>query len=819
VAVEVKHAFPQRYGKYELLERIGEGGMAEVFRARLPGAAGFEKILVLKRILPHLAKKPDFVSMFVDEAKLAAKVQHQNVVQVFELGEAEGGELYMAMEFVSGVDLRRLLVNARDRRLKIPVWFVLHVMSEVLNGLAYAHELVDQDGNPLHVVHRDVTPGNIFISWQGEVKLADFGIAKAVGRVSETEAGQVKGNAPFMSPEAIYGRKLDARADVFSAGVVLWASLALRLPFEGASNYETAKRVCEAKRVAPSRYNADVPPELDALALSVLEIDRERRIGSAREFQAKLLEILAKLRPKLLPADVRHVVDVLSGRKPPDAQFTEQAAKPQPPPEKAEPEPKPELVDIELQAPVWSEEIPAAENDTVADLVRDLGEGLVLASPRPMSPPPVIARQVIPATHVPQPEQRYPDFGPGPELHDLPDEPLDLHEERSTTLVSPSMMKNVTVPTAPRIVQGQPGHAVPPFQPPMPPPSTTPPSIMGTKNEESELILRDVPLATVMNYMPEESGPLFETNDLERYFSDPNHYHLRFKDGSVLTATGLDECLRLCERNAVAISLDRIAWLDMPVFAKLAGLDYLAPDTTPLKKVKMVGTIEERSLISLFAQIARNRVSGRLVVMDKGVTRVARREIDIVGGAPVHVFADKPKLQFPHLYVAHDLVKVDMVPELIVQVIRQRQTLEDVAKRTAFTDLAQYRPVVMKDRIAELYTWRYGRYAVDVAHDPRPGPPFAPSMLRVVPDAVQRGYEAQELRQMVEPYLNLKMKRTENFDSLLQELGLKEKQAQAARRLGQRTLLGQLLKKYPNEAHLQLAMAFILIELEALVAA
>src|SRR5262249_35140940 len=152
--------------------------------------------------------------------------------------------------------------------------------------------------------------------------------------------------------------------------------------------------------------------------------------------------------------------------------------------------------------------------------------------------------------------------------------------------------------------------------------------------------------------------------------NDSNHFHVRFADGTVLTATGLDECLRFCERNGAAISLDRIAWLDMPTFARLAGLDYLAPDLSPLKKAKMVGTIEERSLVAFFSLITKNRMSGRLVVMDKGVTRVARREIDIVNGAPIHVFADKPKLQFPHLCMAHDVVKVDVVPELIVQVIR-----------------------------------------------------------------------------------------------------------------------------------------------------
>ncbi|MCK6550402.1 serine/threonine protein kinase, partial [Myxococcota bacterium] len=381
-----KPTFPQQYGKYELLERIGEGGMAEVFRARLPGAAGFEKILVIKRILPHLAKKPDFVRMFVDEAKLAAKVQHQNVVQVFELGETESGELYMAMEYVSGVDLRRLLVNARERRLRIPVWFVLHTMAEVLNGLTYAHELCDSEGRPLHVVHRDVTPGNIFISFQGEVKLADFGIAKAVGRVSETEAGQVKGNAPFMAPEAIYGRTLDARADVFSAGIVLWASLALRLPFEGSSNYETAKLVCEAKREPPSKYNPLVPPELDAIALGALEIERGRRIPSAREFQARLLELLSKTRPKLLPSDVRHVVDVLTGRKAPDAQFSDQ----RPPSVTLRREgagSNEEVLDVRLATPVWGGPPPGALDPVLAGQVRTpepASRGLV----DPASPPP-----------------------------------------------------------------------------------------------------------------------------------------------------------------------------------------------------------------------------------------------------------------------------------------------------------------------------------------------------------------------------------------------------------------------------------------------
>lgn len=839
---ENKAAFPQRYGKYELLEKIGEGGMAEVFRARLPGAAGFEKILVVKRILPHLANKPDFVTMFVDEAKLAAKIQHQNAVQVFELGEVEGGELYMAMEYVSGVDLRRLLVNARNRKLRIPVWFVLHTMVEVLNGLAYAHELIDGDGNPLHVVHRDVTPGNIFVSFQGEVKLADFGIAKAVGRVSETEAGQVKGNAPFMSPEAIYGRVLDARADVFSAGVVLWTSLALRLPFEGGSNYETAKKVCEAKREAPSRYNPLVPPELDAVALDALEIQRERRIGSAREFQARLLEILSKVRPRLLPSDVRHVVDVLSGRKPPDAQFMEESTFPAPPAPVVDVA-RSELSGERFEIPWVVTTPPRADAapprgviEGRRELIGDLAEpadaeqrriashppsavvpggpavpAMVPSASRPHVPaigaPPVLAESWPPAESWPTPGYRQAMTSRTPP-------PRILRGLESDAPPMPGM-----VPTAPFVFSG----AQPPAQTmgsPVAPPPARPRTTADGNAEQDPMVLRDVPLASIMDYMPTEAAPMVEVSrSSERYYSDSNPFHIRFEDGSVLTATGFDECLRFCDphgRRANAVSVDRDNWLDLQTFARLCGLDYLTPDTTPLKKVKLVGVLEERSLASVFGHLSKHRLTGRLVVMDKGVSRVARREIDVIHGAPVFVYADHLGLQFPQLYVLHDLVKRDLMPELVVQAIRQRQTLEDVMRQKAFIDLNQYRPVLMKDRLAELFTWRYGRYAFDAGRESRGTTQFAPSLIRTLPDAVQRGYTETELRKVMEPYMSLKLRRSESFDAQLQDLGLKGPQLAAARRLGQRALLGQLVKKYANEAHVQLAMAFVLVELETL---
>jgi serine/threonine protein kinase len=885
--------FPVQYGKYELLERIGEGGMAEVFRARLPGAAGFEKIVVVKRILPHLAKKPDFVKMFVDEAKLAAKVQHQNVVQVFELGEADDGELYMAMEYINGVDLRRLLVNARERKLRIPVWFVLHAVSEILNGLMYAHELVDHDGRPLHVVHRDVTPGNVFISYQGEVKLADFGIAKAVGRVSETEAGQVKGNAPFMAPEAIWGRVLDARADVFSVGVVLWACLALRLPFEGNSNYETAKLVCEAKREPPSKYNPLVTAELDSVSLQALEIERARRIPSAREFQARLLEILAKLRPKLLPSDVRHVVDVLSGRKAPDAQFADK--------------PPPMLTlgsdghakldaDVRIDSAVWSPGQPKTPDGNA--LVDDLGledpsrvrasspppspslsaptiagspvyapqpsasqprapqaanlGGTVLNAPTPMlnvhapplpgapvlgvpaqSPPLVLGSAAAPPAVRSAPAEYAPAAGEPSQsadmnVFDLPDEPLDLPSHHAAHATHVAHAAHAPAPPAAPPVYAAPPTSYqyrmpqqPQFYPPLPsahdqlPPAAPPPSASG-------LVRGDMPITSSLVEFMEEAGtgPIVELQrDVEKFYNDANKFIVRYQDGSTMTATGLDECLSLLDpwgRKAAAVSIDGIAWVDIQTFARLCGLDYLAPDSTPLRSVKLVGNLEDRTLSSVLIQIARNKWTGKLVIMDKGVHRVARREIDVMGGAPVHVFADHPSLQFPHLYVQHKLLKKEMIPELVVQVLRTRQPIEEVARRSAFTDLNPYRPVLLRDRLAEIFGWRFGRFAFDTGRDIK-GAPFAPSLLRILPDAIQRGYSVEELRRVLEPQMNVKLRKTDAFDAVINSLGLKDKHMNAARKLASKTALSQLLKKNAAETHILLSMAMMLTELEVLV--
>ena len=236
--------------------------MAEVFLARLPGVAGFQKTLVLKRILPHLSRKKHFVDLFVAEASLAAEVRHRNVVQVFELGQVEG-ELYMAMEYVEGHDFRRLLRYASKEGVRIPPWFTVHILGEVLEALQYAYELKDDHGQSRRVVHRDVTPSNIFISNQGEVKLGDFGVAKDDTRGQQTRAGQLKGKVAYMAPEQLYSRAIDQRTDLFAVGVVLWEGLAQRRLFGGRPDIEMLNAICNGPRPRLSEHMRDVPPELE----------------------------------------------------------------------------------------------------------------------------------------------------------------------------------------------------------------------------------------------------------------------------------------------------------------------------------------------------------------------------------------------------------------------------------------------------------------------------------------------------------------------------------------------------------------------------
>ena len=287
------------FGKYRLIAELGHGGMAEVFLAIASGPAGFNKLVVLKQIRDQLADDPEFLAMFLDEARLAARLNHPNVVQTNEVGE-DGRRYFIAMEYLEGQPLNRIVQRlAKDGRLTL--WMHVRILIDALAGLHYAHELADFDGTPLQVVHRDATPHNIFVTYAGQVKVVDFGIAKALGSSSETRAGVLKGKVSYMAPEQALGEKVDRRADVFAVGIMLWEALAGRRPFKGQNDVVILQKLVAGEIPSPGTVREDIPELLEAICMKALAHDREERYATAEDMQRALEAALEKLgeRPQL----------------------------------------------------------------------------------------------------------------------------------------------------------------------------------------------------------------------------------------------------------------------------------------------------------------------------------------------------------------------------------------------------------------------------------------------------------------------------------------------------------------------------------------
>ena len=301
---------PPRLGPYELIQRIATGGMAEVYLARRAGPHGFQKIVAVKRILPQLARDHDFVAMFVDEARVCARLGHPNIVQVFDFGEHDG-ELYMAMEYVDGTTGARLIRAAASQSEDVPLDVAIHVTLSVLRGLEYAHNAKDDEGRPLHLVHRDVSPGNVLIDRSGAVKLTDFGIARAAEVEPRTEAGQLKGKLGYMSPEQVVGRDLDARSDLFTLGIVFAELVMLRPLFAGGSELDVLMRIRDADLSALDRSASRVPDDVRNVLYRALTKDPLLRYPSATAFAEAIEEIVRRRRLQVGPAKLAAWVEKL----------------------------------------------------------------------------------------------------------------------------------------------------------------------------------------------------------------------------------------------------------------------------------------------------------------------------------------------------------------------------------------------------------------------------------------------------------------------------------------------------------------------------
>ena len=231
----------ETYGRYQLLKKLATGGMAQIYLARQLGPEGFEKLLVVKRILPHLAENEEFITMFLDEARIAARLNHPNVVQIFDLG-AQDDSFFIAMEFIHGEDVRRVWKHADKVGKPIPLPLICRIIIEACAGLDYAHKKLDASGRPLNIVHRDISPQNILVAFEGGVKIVDFGIAKAADQATVTKSGVLKGKYSYMSPEQAAGQPIDCRTDIFALGVVLYELLTGTRLFKRAHRHPDAQR-------------------------------------------------------------------------------------------------------------------------------------------------------------------------------------------------------------------------------------------------------------------------------------------------------------------------------------------------------------------------------------------------------------------------------------------------------------------------------------------------------------------------------------------------------------------------------------------------
>ena len=291
------------FGRYLLLEKIGTGGMAEIFRAKTFGAAGFEKEFAIKLILPALIDDKEFVDMFINEAKIAVSLYHANIVQVFDLGQIDG-HYYIAMEFVHGKDMLDVLARCAELQIHVPLHIVLFATMEMLKGLDFAHRAKDSFGEDLGIIHRDVSPSNVMISYAGDVKIGDFGVAKAAIQRNLTESGTLKGKVGYMSPEQVMGERIDARSDVFAAGIVFFEALSMSRLFTGGSDLDVMLRVRDADIRESLKRAEPMPSDLRDIVKKSLAKHREERYQSAGEFYQALVDFCFRHNIKVTGSDL-----------------------------------------------------------------------------------------------------------------------------------------------------------------------------------------------------------------------------------------------------------------------------------------------------------------------------------------------------------------------------------------------------------------------------------------------------------------------------------------------------------------------------------
>lgn len=477
---------PDIFDKYQLIKRIAQGGIAEVFLARQLGdVGGFSRQVAIKRMFPHLIDREDIITMFIDEARIVAELNHPAIVQTFDLGVTDGA-FYIAMEYIDGLDLRRVCEIGIENDAFLPAEIAVQIIIEAAAGLHYAHTRVDADGNPMNIVHRDVSPQNILISRQGAVKICDFGIAKAERRLTTTRSGEFKGKFGYMSPEQAEGLPLDARSDIFSLGIMLYEITVGTRLFRAFNEYETIKLVVNAQIEPPSKIVPNFPRDLEAIILKALQREPSKRFQTAEALQLALEDWLFTHRQRVGPQQIARYMELLFSKLPPETEDntplrTESApasavavAAPAPAPAPVQTTPNPVLPSLQIQPRPGSSPLPTALN------LPSPSTGLRLPAPRldQASIDAMFADNVVGDDDLTRPfspdQQRSP--APAPAAVGLPDPASMQHPAAPAATAIPAALP------APARLQPQPRPATPqalrpqtaPVQPQPQPPAVEP---------------------------------------------------------------------------------------------------------------------------------------------------------------------------------------------------------------------------------------------------------------------------------------------------------------------------------------------------------
>jgi serine/threonine-protein kinase len=293
--------------RYRVLERLASGGMAEVFLAESAGIEGFKKQVAIKRVLPHLSEKKRFIAMFLDEARLSAHLSHSNVAQVFDIGVGDNA-YFIVMEYVDGSDLKGVIDFMAKSGQSMPIEAACFIAAKICEGLTYAHELKGADGQSMQIVHRDMSPPNVLITKYGEIKIVDFGLAKATSQLEKSEAGIIKGKFSYLSPEAAQGGEVDLRTDIFAVGIILWELLSGKRLFLGETDFATVKQVQAAQIPSLRQQNPSIPPELEGILARALARDPQNRYGSARDLGRDLTSFLYRFGRPVSAFDIAEFV-------------------------------------------------------------------------------------------------------------------------------------------------------------------------------------------------------------------------------------------------------------------------------------------------------------------------------------------------------------------------------------------------------------------------------------------------------------------------------------------------------------------------------